>query len=154
YANVPVVTTPCQYTLGGGAELAMAGDACQAHAETYMGLVEVGGGLIPAGGGCLRLLDRYTTSVIDIGGVDLLPMVAEASLNIAMAKTSTSAAHARSLRYLRASDGISLNRDFLLYEAKQRAVGMAEAGYRAPLPALLKAAGYDAAQTIGLRIWG
>ena len=154
YANVPVVTTPCQYTLGGGAELAMAGDACQAYAEAYIGLVEVGVGLIPAGGGCLRLLDRYTASVADINGVDLLPLVAEASLNIAMAKTSTSAAHARALRYLRHADGISLNRDFLLYEAKQRALGLAKAGYRAPLPQSFRAAGYDAAQTIGVRIWG
>lgn len=154
YASVPVVTTPCQYTLGGGAELAMAGDASQAYAETYMGLVEVGVGLIPAGGGCLRLLERYTSTVADISGVDLFPLVAEASINIAMAKTSTSAAHARTLRYLRPSDGISMNRDFLLYEAKQRALGMALSGYRPPLATSLRAAGYDASRTIGVRIWG
>lgn len=154
YSRVPVVSAPCAYTLGGGAELAMASAATQAHAETYMGLVEVGVGLLPAGCGCLRLVERYTGAVADIATVDLLPLVAEASLNIAMAKTSTSAAEARSLRYLRPADGISLNRDFLLYEAKQRAIGLAEAGYRAPVPGLLRAAGYDAAQTIGIRIWG
>ena len=58
-----MVAAPFQYTLGGGAELAMAADACQAHAETYMGLVEVGVGLIPAGGGCLRMVERHTGDV-------------------------------------------------------------------------------------------
>lgn len=153
YSRVPVVSAPSSYTLGGGAELAMASAATQAHAETYMGLVEVGVGLLPAGCGCLRLLERFTAPVADISSVDLLPLVAEASLNIAMAKTSTSAAEARALRFLRPSDGISLNRDFLLYEAKQRAIGLAESGYRPPLPGVLRAAGYDAAQTIGIRIW-
>ena len=108
---------------------------------------------MPAGCGCLRLLERFTAPVADITSVDLLPLVAEASLNIATAKTSTSAAEARSLRFLRPSDGISLNRAFLLYEAKQRAIGLAESGYRSPVPGLLRAAGYDAAQTIGIRIW-
>jgi 3-hydroxyacyl-CoA dehydrogenase len=154
YSRVPVVSAPCQYTLGGGAELAMASAASQAYAETYMGLVEVGVGLVPAGGGCLRLVERFTSGVADISGVDLLPLIGEASLNIAMAKTSTSAAEARVLRYLRPTDGISFNRDFLLYEAKQRAVGLAQAGYRPPLPVPLRVAGYDAAQTIGMRIWG
>ncbi len=154
YSRVPVVSAPCQYTLGGGAELAMASAASQAYAETYMGLVEVGVGLVPAGGGCLRLVERFTSGISDISGADLLPFIGEASLNIAMAKTSTSAAEARALRYLRPSDGISYNRDFLLYEAKQRAIGLAQAAYRAPVPALLRAAGYDAAQTIGMRIWG
>ncbi len=154
YARVPVVTTPCQYTLGGGCELAMAGDASQANAEAYIGLVEVGVGLLPAGGGCLRLVDRYTSAISDIEGADLLPHIARASLGIAMAKTSTSAEEARGLRYLRATDRISLNRDFLLYEAKQTALGMAESGYRAPRPLLLKAAGYDAAKTIGAKVWG
>lgn len=154
YSRVPVVSAPSSYTLGGGAELAMASAATQAYAETYMGLVEVGVGLLPAGCGCLRLVERFTASVADLPTVDLLPFVAEASLNIAMAKTSTSAAEARALRFLRPSDGISLNRDFLLYEAKQRAIGLAESGYRPPVPGLLRAAGYDAAQTIGMRIWG
>jgi 3-hydroxyacyl-CoA dehydrogenase len=153
YSRVPVVSAPSSYTLGGGAELAMASAATQAHAETYMGLVEVGVGLLPAGCGCLRLVERFTAPVADIPTADLLPLVAEASLNIAMAKTSTSAAEARALRFLRPADGVSLNRDFLLYEAKQRAIGLAESGYRAPVPGLLRAAGYDAAQTIGIRVW-
>jgi 3-hydroxyacyl-CoA dehydrogenase len=153
YARVPVVAAPFQYTLGGGAEVAMAADACQAHAETYMGLVEVGVGLIPAGGGCLRMVERYTSELVGVSGVDLLPFIGQASLNIAMAKVATGAEEAKSLKYLRAQDGISLNPARLLFEAKQRALGLAGAGYRPPLPPLLPAAGYDAEKTIGARVW-
>jgi len=153
YAKVPVVAAPFQYTLGGGAEVAMAADACQAHAETYMGLVEVGVGLVPAGGGCLRMVERYTSDLAGVSGVDLLPFIGQASLNIAMAKVATSAEEAKSLKYLRQTDGISLNPARLLFEAKQRALGLAGAGYRPPLPPLLPAAGYDAEKTIGARVW-
>jgi 3-hydroxyacyl-CoA dehydrogenase len=154
YAKVPVVAAPFQYTLGGGCEVAMAADACQAHAETYMGLVEVGVGLIPAGGGCLRMVERYTSELSGVSGVDLLPFIGQASLNIAMAKVATSAEEAKSLKYLRNTDGISLNSSRQLFEAKQRALGLAGAGYRPPLPPLLPAAGYDAEKTIGARVWG
>jgi 3-hydroxyacyl-CoA dehydrogenase len=154
YAKVPVVAAPFQYTLGGGCEVAMAADACQAHAETYMGLVEVGVGLIPAGGGCLRMVERYTSELNGVSGVDLLPFIGQASLNIAMAKVATSAEEAKSLKYLRNTDGISLNTSRQLFEAKQRALGLAGAGYRPPLPPLLPAAGYDAEKTIGARVWG
>ncbi|HEY1534488.1 MAG TPA: 3-hydroxyacyl-CoA dehydrogenase/enoyl-CoA hydratase family protein, partial [Polyangiaceae bacterium] len=152
YAKVPVVAAPFQYTLGGGCEVAMAADACQAHAETYMGLVEVGVGLIPAGGGCLRMVERYTTELNGVSGVDLLPFIGQASLNIAMAKVAASAEEAKSLKYLRNTDGISLNSSRQLFEAKQRALGLAGAGYRPPLPPLLPAAGYDAEKTIGARV--
>jgi 3-hydroxyacyl-CoA dehydrogenase len=154
YARVPVVAAPFQYTLGGGAELAMAADALQAHAETYMGLVELGVGLIPAGGGCLRMVERFTEPLASIDGADLLPAIGQASLNIALAKVSTSAEEARSLRYLLPSDGVTLNRAHLLHDAKQRALGLAHSGYRPPRPRLLRAAGQDAAATIGARIWG
>ena len=153
YARVPVVAAPFQYTLGGAAEVAMAADACQAHAETYMGLVEVGVGLIPAGGGCLRMVERFTDEPAKIKGVDLLPFIGEASLNVAMAKVATSADEAKKLRYLRQTDGISLNRAELLHAAKWRALGMARAGYRPPRPGVHSAAGYDAARTISARIW-
>ncbi|HWO11400.1 MAG TPA: 3-hydroxyacyl-CoA dehydrogenase/enoyl-CoA hydratase family protein [Polyangiaceae bacterium] len=154
YAKVPVVAAPFQYTLGGGAELAMAADACQAHAETYMGLVELGVGLIPAGGGCLRLVERHTLHIQGVENADPLPLIGQASMTIAMAKVSTSAHEAKLLRYLQPEDGISLNRSHQLYHAKQRALGMARAGYRPPTPKLIAAAGHDAAGTIGARIWG
>lgn len=154
YARVPVVAAPFNYTLGGAAEVAMAADACQAHAETYMGLVEVGVGLIPAGGGCLRMVERFTDDAAKVRGVDLLPFIGEASLNVAMAKVATSAEEAKKLRYLRPTDGVSLNRSELLYAAKWRALGMARAGYRPPRAAVHTAVGYDAAKTIGARVWG
>jgi 3-hydroxyacyl-CoA dehydrogenase len=154
YSRVPVVAAPFQYTLGGAAEVAMAADACQAHAETYMGLVEVGVGLIPAGGGCLRMVERFTDDAARVKGVDLLPFIGEASLQVATAKVATSADEAKKLRFLRQTDGISLNRAELLYAAKWRALGMARSGYRAPRPGVHTAVGYDAARTIGARIWG
>ena len=153
YAKVPVVTAPFQYAFGGGAEIAMAGDACQAHAETYIGLVEVGVGLVPAGGGCLRLIERYTGHLDGIEMADVLPFIGQASLQIAMAKVATGAHEAKHLRYLRFEDGITLNREHLLYEAKQRALGLARSGYRPPRPVKFRAAGQDAAKTIGARVW-
>ena len=153
YARVPVVAAPFQYTLGGGAELAMAADLCQAHAETYMGLVELGVGLIPAGGGCLRMVERHTAHIQGVELADPLPLIAQASMTVAMAKVSTSAEEAKQLRLLQPQDGISLNRSHQLYHAKQRALGLARAGYRPPRPRLLYAAGRDAAATIGARVW-
>jgi len=153
YAKVPVVAAPFQYTFGGCAEIAMAADACQAAAETYMGLVEVGVGLVPGGGGCLRLVERFTGPVQDINDVDLLPFIGTASLQIATAKVATGAEEAKRLRYLMPTDGISLHRDYLLHEAKQRALGMARAGYRSPQPRIIKAAGIDAYKTISVNVW-
>jgi 3-hydroxyacyl-CoA dehydrogenase len=154
YAKVPVVTAPFQYTFGGAAEIAMAAIHCQAHAETYIGLVEVGVGLVPGGGGCLRMVERWTKDAMNVEGADLLPFVGQASLNIALAKVATGAEEGRRLRYLRETDGVSLNRDRLLYEAKQAALGLARAGYRAPRPQVFRAAGLDAAKTIGMKVWG
>ncbi len=154
YAKVPVVAAPFGYTFGGGAELAMACDAMQAYAETYIGLVEVGAGLVPSGGGCLRMVERWTEYDSRVAGLDQLPLIGQASLNVAMATVATGAEEGRRLRYLLPSDGVSLNRDHLLYQAKQRALGMARAGYLPPRPRVLRAAGYDAAKTIGARVWG
>lgn len=154
YAKVPVVAAPYGLTLGGCAEIAMAADACQAHAETYIGLVEVGAGLVPAGGGCLRMVERWTGPLDGTDNAVVLPFVAAPSLNIAMAKVATGAPEGKKLRYLAETDGISLNRDLLLYQAKQRALGLARAGYRPPLPRTLRAAGLDVAKSIQMSIWG
>ena len=86
YSSVPVVTAPFQYTFGGCAEIAMAGDATQAHAETYIGLVEVGAGLIPAGTGCLRMVERWTGESGKVAAAPLLPFLAEGFTNIATAR--------------------------------------------------------------------
>lgn len=153
YASVPVVAAPFQYTFGGALELALACDARQAHAESYMGLVEAGVGLIPGGGGCMRLLDRATQAARLVENVDLLPFVGAASLQVATARVSTSAEEARRLFYLGEADGITLDRASLLGDAKGRALGLALAGYRPPVPASLRAAGVDAAATLRMRIW-
>jgi 3-hydroxyacyl-CoA dehydrogenase len=99
------------------------------------------------------MVERYSAGLAPLG-VDLLPLIGQASLNIATAKVATSAEEAKSLRYLLPTDGVSLNAAHLLHEAKQRALGLSRAGYRPPLPPLLPAAGYDAARTISARVWG
>ena len=154
YSSVPVVTAPFQFTFGGGAEIAMAGDATQAHAETYIGLVEVGAGLIPAGTGCLRMVERWTGEAGKVAAAPLLPFLAEGFTNIATARVATGAEDARKYRYLRPTDGISLNRDHLLYHAKEKALGMARGGYRPPRPQVFKAGGVDMAKTMNVQIWG
>ena len=154
YAKVPVVSAPFGMTLGGGAEIAMCADACQAFAETYMGLVEVGVGVIPAGGGCLRTVERWTSGLQGVAGIDPLKFLGTGAINIATAKVGAGAEDARRLRYVLPTDGITLNRDHLLYHAKQRALGMGKAGYRPPRPRMFKAAGIDAANTIRMQTWG
>ncbi|MEM9292484.1 MAG: 3-hydroxyacyl-CoA dehydrogenase NAD-binding domain-containing protein [Acidobacteriota bacterium] len=132
-ASIPVVTAPFGYALGGGAEVTLGGDAIVAHAETYMGLVEVGVGLIPAGGGTLFLLQRFA----EAGSkpeLDNLGAVKKAFETVAMAKVSTSADHARKLGFLGAGDLVDLNRDRQLASAKSLARALADAGYRRPLP--------------------
>jgi 3-hydroxyacyl-CoA dehydrogenase len=130
YAAVPTVTAPFGLTLGGGAEIAMHGAACRAHAELYMGLVEAGVGLIPAGGGCKELLARALGELPD--EADPFPYIRRIFLNVAMGKVSMSAEEARAMGMLDGRDGVTLNRDALLFDAKQTALGLARAGYRAP----------------------
>ncbi|MEO6951137.1 MAG: 3-hydroxyacyl-CoA dehydrogenase/enoyl-CoA hydratase family protein [Polyangia bacterium] len=130
YASVPTVTAPYGLTLGGGAETVMQSSACRAHAELYMGLVEVGVGVIPAGGGCKELLARALADLPD--DADPFPLVKKIFFNVAMAKVSMSAEEARGMGMLNPQDQITFNRDYLLYDAKQTALGMARAGYRAP----------------------
>ncbi len=127
YADKPVVVAPFGMTLGGGAEFVLHGQRVWASAETYIGLVEVGVGVIPAGGGTkelyLRQLERWT------GTDNLLPPVRAAFETIGMAKVATSAVEARELCFLRGSDGYSMNRDRLISDAKQTVLGMAAAGF-------------------------
>ena len=89
-------------------------------------MVEVGVGLVPAGGGCLRTVERYTDGLRGIPGIDPLKFLGVGMLNIATAKVGTGAEETRKYRYLRPDDGMCLNRDHLIYEAKHKAIGMAE----------------------------
>ncbi|MBX6396185.1 MAG: enoyl-CoA hydratase/isomerase family protein, partial [Alicyclobacillaceae bacterium] len=151
YLDKPVVAAPFAMTLGGGTEVCFAASRVQASAETYMGLVEVGVGVIPGGGGTKELLLRNLEGVPEGAQVDLQPLVNRAFETIAMAKVSTSAAEAQELGYLRPSDRISINADTLLYDAKQAVLQLAEAGYRPPVPRKIPVvgeAGY-ATMTIG-----
>jgi 3-hydroxyacyl-CoA dehydrogenase len=140
-SNIPVVAAPFQMALGGGGEVAMAADAIRAHGELYMGLVEVGVGLIPAGSGTKELLFRTVERIPEGLDVDLLPYVGKAFEAIAMAKVSMSAEEARSIGFLNQRDGISMHRDHLLHDAKQTALGLANAGYRRPSPRKVKVLG-------------
>ncbi len=129
---VPVVTAPAGLALGGGCEIAMHGDRVQAAAESYIGLVEVGVGLIPAGGGTKEMLARAMESapVSD----DLLPFVQPVFETLGFGKVSTSARHARELGYLRDVDGETMNRDRLIWDAKQLALARVADGYRPAVP--------------------
>ncbi|MBM3918346.1 MAG: 3-hydroxyacyl-CoA dehydrogenase [Sphingomonadales bacterium] len=132
YSSIPVVVAPRGLTLGGGCELTLHADAVQAAAETYIGLVELGVGVIPGGGGtkemALRISDRLQT-----GEVPYAPLQ-KAFMNIATAKVATSAYEAFDLDYLRRGDRISVNERTHLTEARQLAIDLAEAGYCKPAP--------------------
>jgi len=132
YSSIPVVGAPHTLALGGGCELNLHCDKVVAHAETYMGLVELGVGLIPAGGGtkemAARCSDLYQT------GDPELNILQNAFMNIAQAKVSTSAQEAFEMNYLQTKDQIVLNRNRLITEAKQAAIELAENGYTQPTP--------------------
>jgi 3-hydroxyacyl-CoA dehydrogenase len=135
YYEKPVVAAPFGLTLAGGCEICLACAKMRAAAETYMGLVEIGVGLIPAGGGTKEMLLRCTegipSSVVD---ADLLPFVRKAFETVAMAKVATSAKEAQELGYMRPTDKITINRDYLIYNAKKTVLELVAEGYRPPRP--------------------
>ena len=132
HAPFPVVGAPAGMALGGGTEILLHCDSVQAAAETYMGLVEVGVGIIPGWGGCKELVLRH---IAPVQSDDAKAMAAAGQVfqTIAMAKTSTSAADARALGYLRSSDGVTMNRERLLSDAKAKALSLVS-GYVPPAP--------------------
>jgi 3-hydroxyacyl-CoA dehydrogenase len=129
HADVPVVVAPAGLALGGGCEIALHGTRVQAAAETYMGLVEVGVGLIPAGGGTKEMLARAMETAPP--GADPMPFVQRVFETLGFGKTSTSGPDGRRLGYLRDGDGISMNRDHLIGDAKASAL----AGVQEHVPA-------------------
>jgi 3-hydroxyacyl-CoA dehydrogenase len=140
YAPVPVVAAPFGMTLGGGCEINLHSAARQPYAETYMGLVEVGVGLLPGGGGCKEMLLRAIENAHAVrpGGrgesVEMVEGMKRAFEIIGMAKVSTSASEARDLGFLSEGDLITMNRDRLLSDAKERALELARSGYQSPVP--------------------
>jgi 3-hydroxyacyl-CoA dehydrogenase len=132
YSAKPVVVAVQGMALGGGCEITMHGDKARAAAETYLGLVEVGVGLIPGGGGVKEMVLRATEYTVP--GEDLLTHLKKVSETIATARVSTSAVEARDLGFLRDSDQITMNRDRLIEDAKQTALAMVAEGYSQPRP--------------------
>ncbi len=133
YSSIPVVVAPFGLTLGGGCEMTLHADHVQAHAETYIGMVEFGVGLIPGGGGSKEFALRFADSVRE-GDIEL-NLLRDRFLTIGQAKVSTSAAEAYDLGILRSGkDDITLNRSRLLIDAKTAAIRLADAGYVMPAP--------------------
>ena len=130
--SVPVVTVPHGLTLAGGCEVVMAGNAIRAAAESYIGLVEFGAGLVPAGGGCMRLYKRNVAALPDTS--DVYPALRKTFETIGMAKVATSADEARELGFLRLQDTWSMNGDHRVADGKDLALAMARAGFESPLP--------------------
>src|SRR5690625_970889 len=132
YSEKPVVVAPFNMTVGGGAEVSLPAAAIQASAETYIGLVEFGVGLIPGGGGTKELYLKMLRDMPEGIKFDLTKVSNDVFEKIAMAKVSTSAAEAIENGYLDSKDGISVNPDHLIHDAKQKVLALAKAGYQAP----------------------
>ncbi len=150
YLSKPIVTAPAGMALGGGCEMAIHGAKCLPHGETYMGLVEVGVGLIPAGGGCKELMVRCTEGIPDgciAEGMNLQQVYTKIFQNIATAKVSTSAAEAMELGYIRKTENICLSRDQHLWEAKNMVLGLAKY-YKKPRPAMIPVMGENLRGTL------
>lgn len=165
YAPKPVVAAPYGLTLGGGYEISAHTDQIVAHAELYMGLVEVGAGLIPGGGGNKELLIRALESIpassggmggaaqmASGSGLDQQPIINRVFETIAMAKVATSAVEAQELGYMRRTDKIVANRDHQLYEAKQAALKLADS-YQAPKAPSIPVLGPDGAAVLGIGVY-
>ena len=141
YSSKPVVVAPFGMTLGGGAEVTLPAAHIQASTETYMGLVEAGVGLIPGGGGNKELYIKHLKGIPNGVQIDYLNVASKVFETIAMAKVSTSGEEARANNFLSIADGISVNPDHLIYDAKQAALALADAGYKAPIREKVPVAG-------------
>jgi 3-hydroxyacyl-CoA dehydrogenase len=161
YLDKPVVAAPAGMALGGGCEICLASDRVRFAAETYMGLVEVGVGLIPSGGGTKEMLLRNTEHLFEVqpGGVypkqiELTPFVARAFETIALAKVATSGPEAIKLGYLRPTDKMTANRDFLIEDAKKTVLTMNMEGYTPPKPLQeVRVAGENTLALLKMAIW-
>lgn len=149
YAPFPVVGAPSGLALGGGCEILLHCDAIQAHAELYIGLVEVGVGLVPGWGGCKEYLRRWLEFARCPGGP--MPAIAQAFETIGMAKVSKSAAEAKERLFLSATDGITMNKDRLLADAKAKALKSAP-NYMPPKPSSYPLPGASARAAMDIAI--
>jgi 3-hydroxyacyl-CoA dehydrogenase len=153
YSPKPIVVAPAGLTLGGGCEITMHASRVVAAAETYIGLVELGAGVIPAGGGTKEMLRRIVNPVMRIENAESLAVLQRAFLQMGQAKVATSAEEARGMSILSAADRIVLNRDHLLAQAKKEVLHMVETGYQIPAPEPIFAAGRDALAALRIGAW-
>ncbi len=153
YFHKPIVTAPFGLALGGGAEVTMTGARVVAHAELYIGLVEMGVGIIPAWTGTKEMIRRIVNPVMQLPNGDPLPPLQKAFEQIALAKVSTSAMEARSMAFLTQADRIVMNRDRLLAEAKRTALELVAGGYTPMSRQKIYAAGRDAKAALMLAVY-
>ena len=149
YAPKPVVVAPQGMALGGGCEISLHGARIQAAAEAYMGLVEAGVGLIPGGGGSKEMLIRANEHAAGGEDLDLFHALRPIFETLAMAKVGTSAEECRDLGFLRREDGVSMNRDRLVADAKEAALALVRGGYKPPA-----ASWQEGAQTTQIKVLG
>jgi 3-hydroxyacyl-CoA dehydrogenase len=154
YSSFPVVAAPYGMTLGGGCEVCLGADRIVAHAELYMGLVEIGVGLLPSGGGCLNLWKKFVQTIPEpITDVDLAKFFVPVFMSVALAQVSTSAAEARNNGFLIPTDRIVFNRDYLIGEAKKEVLKMVDEGYAPPIKKPIKVLGQAAQGMIEVEIF-
>jgi 3-hydroxyacyl-CoA dehydrogenase len=153
YFPRPVVGAPAGLALGGGAEIPMHTSRIVAGAELYMGLVEIGAGVIPAWGGTKEMLRRLVNPAQQTKNVEVLPFLQRAFEQIGLAKVATSAEEARQMGFLSPRDRVVLNRDLLLSEAKKEVLHLVSTGYHPPLPEKIYAAGRDALGALRVGIY-
>lgn len=153
YSPKPVVAAVHGRVLGGGAEVALAASRVVAHAESYIGLVEPGVGLVPAAGGVTALVRRILSAGMQVNHADPLPLAQQIFETIGLAKVGASAAESRDLGFLTPTDRIVMNRDHLLYEAKQEVLSLAAHGYTPPAPAQLYAGGRNLKAALKMGVW-
>jgi len=154
YSSFPVVAAPYGMTLGGGCEVCLGADRIVAHSELYMGLVEIGVGLLPSGGGCLNLWKKFVQTIPEaVTDVDLAKFFVPVFMSIALAQVSTSAAEARNSGFLNPTDRIVFNRDYLIGEAKKEVLKMVDEGYAPPIKQPIKVLGQAAQGMIEVEIF-
>jgi 3-hydroxyacyl-CoA dehydrogenase len=153
YFPKPVVIAPAGLALGGGCEITMHGSRVVTAGELYIGMVELGAGVIPAGGGTKEMIRRIVGPAMRVPNVEAFPFLMKVFDQIGMAKVATSAEEARQAGTLNPTDRVILNRDHVLAEAKREVLHMAAAGYHPPAPELLYAAGRDALANLLVGAW-
>ena len=154
YCAGPVVVAPRGMALGGGCEAVMHGVAVRASAETYLGLVELGVGLIPAGGGCKEMAFRFYGSAPGSVKPNLFPLMEHVFRTIGTGTVSGSAEEGRALGFLRQTDKVTLNPDNVLADAKADVLAMLATGYKPPMPTTVQVPGRDGIATLKVAAHG